>query len=222
MYTHLKKISLEKWKEALLSLLLAVFCFFFVYFFPSEDYLQYLTKNFFFLLLIPFFYVKLVLKKDFQDFGLNLKNKKDGFLWGGLMFVFLAIVFFLLIRYLDFEKNYAPPFFVFSSYTYFLFYELLLMNSVFSLQQVFFSGFLISALRETLGPWSILVQATVFLFPVLILREYFLFLLPQALIFLLGGCLAYKTRSFFYSYIFGFLFLIVLDAYIIFINNQIL
>lgn len=208
-----------QWKETLLSFLIAVFCLLLSYFFPAKDYLQTLTKSVFFLMVIPFLYIKLVLQKNISDFGINWKNKKAGLLWGGLLLPILAVLFFLIIRYTEFGKIYSPPNFAKTSFEYFLLYELVLVNMLFLLQEMFFKGFLLSALREKLGSWSILIQSAVFLFPLLIFSDYFLETLPMVILSVLGGFVAYKNRSFVFSYLSGITFLILLDAYIIFINK---
>jgi len=112
MFLNSEKQSISQWKETLLSFLVAVFCSSLVYFFPVDDFLQNLTKNIFFLLVIPFFYVKLVLQKDIRDFGINWDQKKTGALWGSLMFLFLAVLFFFIIRYTEFDQTHIPPAFV--------------------------------------------------------------------------------------------------------------
>lgn len=209
-----------QWKETLLSFLVAVFCASLVYFFPVDDFLQNLTKNIFFLLIIPWLYVKLVLQKDTHDFGINWDHKKTGVIWGILMLLFLAVLFFLIIRYTEFDQTHIPPAFVKTNFWYFLLYELVLVNLLFLLQEIFFKGFLLSALRERLGYWSIPIQSAVFLFPLLIYSSYFIQTLPMIALSLLGGLVAYKSRSFVYSYLSGLIFLILLDVYIIFINKQ--
>ncbi|MBU2028416.1 hypothetical protein KJ761_00815 [Patescibacteria group bacterium] len=219
MFLNIEKSALRQWKETLASFLLAVFCFFMVYYFPTDDYLQNLTKNIFFLIVIPWLYVKLVLQKNIRDFGINWENKKIGLLWGGAMFLLLAVLFSLIIRYTEFDKVYTPPFFIKTSFWYFLLYELVLVNLLFLAQEIFFKGFLLAVLREKLGYWSILIQSAVFLFPLLILNSYFFETLPMIVISFLGGLVAYKTRAFIFSYLPSVVFLIILDAYIIFITK---
>jgi len=73
-------------------------------------------------------------------------------------------------------------------------------------------------LRERLGVWSILIQSTVFLFPLLVYSSYFFETLPMVILSLFGGLAAYKSRSFFFSYLPGLIFLILLDACIIFLT----
>jgi len=160
-----------------------------------------------------------VLQKDARDFGINWDQKKIGALWGSLMFIFLAVLFFLIIRYTEFDKTYAPPAFIRTNFGYFLLYELVLVNLLFLAQEIFFKGFLLSSLREKLGSWSIIVQSVVFLFPLVFSRSYFFAVLPMITISLLGGFVAYKSRSFVFSYLSGLIFLILLDVYIIFINK---
>ena len=219
MFLNIEKKEFGRWKETLSSFLIAVFCFFMVYYFPADDFSQIFTRNIFFLLVIPFLYIKLVLQKNISDYGIGWGDKKAGLLCGGSLFLFFAVLFFLIIRYTEFDKTHIPPDFVKTSFGYFLLYELVLVNLLFLLQEIFFKGFLLSALREKLGYWSILIQSAVFLFPLLILSSYFVTALPMIALSLLGGLVAYKSRSFVYSYLSGLIFLTLLDAYIIFINQ---
>ncbi len=219
MFLNIEKQTFGQWKETLTSFLVAVFCFFMVYYFPADDYLQNITRNAFFLLVIPGLYVKLVLQKNIRDFGVNWENKKIGLWWGGIMFLFLVILFFLIIRYTGFEKIYTLPVFAQINFWYFLLYELVLVNLLFLAQEIFFKGFLLAALREKLGYWSIFIQSTVFLFPLFIYNSYFFETLPMVVISLLGGLTAYKSRTFFFSYLPSFVFLITLDTYIIFLTK---
>ena len=139
--------------------------------------------------------------------------------WGGAMLLFLLVLFFLIIRYTEFDKVYILPAFVKANFGYFLLYELVLVNLLFLAQEIFFKGFLLSALREKLGCWSILIQSTVFLFPLFIYSSYFFEMSPLIVISFIGGLVAYRTRTFLFSYLAGFIFLILLDAYVIFINQ---
>jgi membrane protease YdiL (CAAX protease family) len=219
MFLNIKKTTLGQWQETFLSFLVAIFCLSLVYFFPADDFLQNLTKHIFFLITIPWLYVKLVLQKDIRDFGINLDQKKTGLIWGGLLLLFLTVLFFFIIRYTEFEQVYSPPALIETSFGYFLIYELVLINLLFLSQEIFLKGFLLSALREKLGHWSILIQSTVFLFPLFIDSSYFMQLLPMIALSLTGGWVAYRSRTFIFSYLAGLIFLILLDAYIIFINK---
>jgi hypothetical protein len=219
MFLNIEKKHFDQWKETLVSFLIAVSCFFLAYIFPADDYLQNLTKNISFLIVLPFLYIRLILQKDIRDFGFNLNHKKTGMLWGAIMFFFLAVLFFFLIRYTGFAQAYELPIFIKINFGYFLLYEMVLINLLFLSQEIFFKGFLLSVLREKLGYWSILIQSIVFLFPLMILSSYFMGTLPMVAISLLGGFVAYKSRSFVFSYLSGLIFLIFLDAYIIFINK---
>jgi hypothetical protein len=219
MFLNIEKQNLDEWKEALLSFLVAVLCFFMVYLFPVDDFVQTLTKNIFFLIVIPCLYVKLVLQKDIRDFGINLDQKRTGLVWGTLLLFFLTVLFFLIIRYTKFEQVYSPPALVKTSFGYFLIYELVFINLLFLSQEIFFKGFLLSALREKIGYWSILIQPIIFLFPLFIDSSYFMQVLPMGVLSLTGGWVAYKSRTFIFSYLAGLIFLILLDAYIIFITK---
>lgn len=220
MFLDIKKQLLDQWKETLTSFLVAIFCYFMVFYFPADDYLQNITRNIFFLIVIPWLYVKWVLQKNIRDFGINWKKPQTGLLWSGSLFLFLAVLFFLIIHYTEFDKAYILPLFAKVSFGYFLLYELVMINLLFLAQEIFFKGFLLSVLREKLGYWSVLIQSVVFLFPLLVYSSYFVPVLPMIFLSFLGGLVAYKTRSFVFSYLSGIIFLIILDTYIIFLNQK--
>ncbi|PJA89355.1 MAG: hypothetical protein CO138_00930, partial [Candidatus Moranbacteria bacterium CG_4_9_14_3_um_filter_33_15] len=74
----------ENWKFFVTTVFFIVACLLLSFFFPSKSEIQNLIGNLFFLVIAPILYIKFVLKEKINQFGLNLKNKKEGFLWGSL------------------------------------------------------------------------------------------------------------------------------------------
>ncbi len=188
-------------------------------FFPATNFFQNLTKEFFFLLLVPFLFVKYFLRKNITEFGFNLKNKKIGFLWSLLALFFSFLFIYLLSNFTSFGKNYHLPKSVSENFYFFLFYELILVNFLFFFQEYFFKGFLLSILREKTDYLSVPIQAIIYLIPLWIFTNSIWQTIPLTILSLVGGIVAYRTKSFFYSYLFGIVFLLMTDAYIIFLNK---
>lgn len=213
-----KKLQfISAWKTELVSSAIVVLCLALVYLFPTSGALQNITKNLFFLILLPGLYIKFILKKDLSDYGFNLQNKKIGLWWalGMLAASFLAIL--LLLRFYHFENNYLIPAYIANNFWIFIFYELVLVNLLLFINEFFFKGFLLFTFSEKLGIWTILIQFLVYVLFLLSAGSLNWQLTPMILISLLGGIVTYKSRSFLYSYAASLLFLLFLDAYVIYI-----
>jgi uncharacterized protein len=187
--------------------------------FPASSFFQNLTKSLFFLIFIPYLYIKYILKENFSDFGFNFRNKKSGFIWAGLALVFSLLLIYLLANYTGFKKNYTLPVNISRSFYLFILYELVMVNILLFIQEYFFKGFMISIFRKKLGYLSVLIQAIIYLIPLWIFSASPWQTFPMIILSLAGGAVAYKSRSFIYSYFFGITFLIITDAYIIYLQK---
>ena len=213
----LKSILIDR--ELLITVFVIFLCLFFGIAFPTENSAQLLTKSLFFLVIFPAIYIKLILKKNLSDFGLNLKNKQIGIIWGGGSFLFSLLIFYLLINYSGFGSGYKLPDQIISSFWWFIFYELVIVNFIIFISEFFFRGFLISFFRKKFEHWSIIIQAGIFLFILIAIEPFSWQILPLLLISITGGILTYKTKSFLYSYFVNFFAIIILDAYIIYLSK---
>jgi len=193
---------------------------FLAYLFPVQNTFQGFSRIIFFMLLLPILYIKLILKKDLFSFGLNLHNQKAGFLWSAGMLLALGILAGLLFHFFSFEKYVSLPNYVLHNFWLFVFYELVLINILFFITEFFFHGFLLSSLQQKLGVWSILLQFLILFIFASALETPSLKSLPSLAISLIGGFVSYKTKSFIYAYLGGFLFIFFFDAYIIHILNK--
>jgi membrane protease YdiL (CAAX protease family) len=155
------------WKdtELLVSSLVIFACLFLAIVFPVDNnsLAQLLTKNVFFLVVIPALYIKLILKKNLADFGLNIKNKKTGVIWGIFFLVFLSLLYYALFNYTSLPKKYTLPQNVANSFPFFLLYELVLMNILIFSYEFFFRGFVQFLFFEKIGYWTILFQSAIFI-----------------------------------------------------------
>lgn len=219
MKINIKNISENK--EIVISLIVIIACFVLSLSFPAENSFQKITRGVFFLFVIPFFYIKLILKKNIAEFGLKIGNKKEGLLWGAIMLAASAILGFLAINLAGFDQNYNLPL---SSANFWLFLVnmLIFTNIVFFLQEFFFRGFLLFYLFPLLGFQSIFFQFGIYLGVILLagtltgnLSSEIYNLFPFIILSLTGAVTAYKSRSIIYSWAGGLLFLIFFNAYII-------
>lgn len=205
----------KNYVEEIISLAIFAICAVLAIFFPAEGSMQQFSNVFFFLFLLPFLYIRFILKKDLSQFGFNLRNNRTGFLWALAMFLVSFLLVFILMKFFDFRENYQLPAYLGSNFWAFLFYELVLVNFIFFLQEFFFKGFLLSIIANRFGLLSFLIQALIF--TLFISIPAFDWMNAKYIILAFtGGIVAYKSRSFLYAYFMGLPFLILLDAYIIY------
>jgi hypothetical protein len=206
-------------QKMLIDFSVAAVCLLLFSIFPANDFSQKLTKSFFFFLFIPYLYIKYLLKKNLSDFGFNFQNKKNGFILGVLALAVSFLLIYLLTTFTDFKKNYVLPTSISHNFYIFIFYELILVNVLFFLQEYFFKGFLIAIFQKKLGFLSVPIQAIIYLIPLWIFSGSFWQIIPWIILSFAGGIIAYRNKTFVYSYFFGIVFLILTDAYIIYLQK---
>ncbi|MFA7208668.1 MAG: hypothetical protein WC120_00125 [Parcubacteria group bacterium] len=215
MDTKQKSNLLSLWGTELISSAIVLLCLFLAVYFPAQGLLQSLSRAFFILFLLPALYIKFILKQNLSDFGFNLRNPKVGFSWATGMLIVSFLIIFILIRFSDFENNYLIPAYLAKNFGLFLFYELIVINFILFLYEFFFKGFLLFSLTKNLGFLAIFIQALVFILFMTIIGIMDWEMAPTAILAFTGGIVAYKSRSFIYSYLMGLIFTLFLDAYII-------
>jgi len=204
--------------ELILAMLFAVACVLLFLAFPlsgaSQDRtIQGLTTLIVFLFIAPISYVKFILKKPLTTLGFSWKNKQAGFFWGGLMLI-VSLGIAIAIAKTPLARIFALPAGIASSFGLFLLYEVVLANLVLFVLEFFFHGFIFSALQTTFKGWAILIAGVLFIGFLAVTGN-----LRWAVIALLGGVVAYKSRSFVFAYIMSFAFMIFFDTYLIFISK---
>ncbi len=152
-----------------------------------------------------------------QDFGLNLQNPKVGFFWAvGMLLVSVSIIF-ILIQFFGFENNYLIPAYLAENFRLFLLYELVMLNFILLIYEFFFKGFILFSLSRKFSWLAVPIQALIFILFLFFTSTIDWKLAPAIILSVTGGIVAYKSRSFIYSYLMSLLFMIFLDAYIIYI-----
>lgn len=212
-----KSQLLPNWQTEIISSVMVLMCLFLVSLFPAQDDLQYFSLYFFALFLLPVLYIKFILKKNLVDFGFNLRNKTMGFSWALGMLIVSFLIIFALMHLFDFEQKYPLPQYLSKSFWLFLFYELVLVNFIYFINEFFFRGFFLALFAKKLGLSSFIIQALVFIVFLLQSESVDWSLAPLIILSFTGGLVAYKSDSFIYSYLMSLVFILFLDAYIIYL-----
>ena len=196
------------------TLCVIIFCVILASFFPTSNAIENISRSILFLVILPVLYIKIILKENLSAYGWNLGKKNLGTILSSIFLVASLAFFYLLLHSTPFSSHYSVNPLISRSFLIFLFYELVLFNIIFFSQTFFFQGFLLFFLSST-GAWSIFIQAAAYTLLILISGQLSWQIFPFIYLSLIGGLLSYKTRSFAYSYIFGLLFIIILDSYVI-------
>ncbi len=209
----------SEWKELITSSSVALICLILFLNFPVKGAFQEICKELFFFFVIPVFYIKIVLRKNLKDFGFRLPQKRNDLIWGIAIFCILAIAGVCLSKIPGFNKNYTIPYGFSENFWFFLLYELVFFNLLFLLQEIFFKGFVLFSFSEKFKSWSILITMTVYCVVLLIEKDFGWQMAPLILFSLGGSIIAYKSKSLWFSYLIGMIFVISLDSFLIYISK---
>jgi len=212
-----KKFNILAWKENLVTLAVILICLGLFLVFPTAGGFQKITSALFFLFIVPVLYIKLILKKDLRSFGFSFGNYRAGIFWGLLALAISLLSAYGLIKFTNFTQASVLPPAVIQNFWMFVFYELVLVNIVFFLQEFFFKGFVLFSFTEKLGPWSILISFVLFSALSLLEESFSAAIAPSIIFSLTSGVVAYKGRSFLYSYAAGMIFSLILSSYLIYL-----
>lgn len=206
------------WKETLISCTVAAACLVLFFLFPSEGLFETTAKSLFFLLVIPLLYITIVLKRPVREFGVTLHNASRGFFWSVFMLVLSLLAFFALFQFTPLKTVYSVPQNITDSFWIFLLYELVLMNMLFFFQEFFWKGFLLFTWREKLRFSSVFLSSGIYLVLFLLTKrpDWHLIILSFT-----GSVTAYKSQSFLYAWFMGILFLVLVDAYLIYLSHNV-
>ena len=207
------------WKEILVNSLVILTCLILFLKLPTANSFQETCKELFFLVIIPLSYIKLVLKKNFKEFGFSLSFKKSDFFWAGGVFLAYLIIFFCLINFTDFKANYHISKSIQNNFEAFLFFELIIFNLLFLFQEIFFKGFVLFSLSPKFRSWSILITALIYCAIIFAGKSSIWQTAPLILFSFMGSWLAYKNNSIWLAYATSLLSLILLDSFLIFISK---
>lgn len=205
-----------KHTELVITSLIIFLCLVLSFFFPIKNSVESITASIFFLIIFPALYIKIILKKNLIDYGLNLKNQKNGLIWGILMLFSTLLIFYLFFNYTAFGKEYSLSSFITGSFWKFLIYELIFVNFTCFIQEYFFRGFVFFSFFKKFSHWTILLQSALYIIILLFLGTFSWQLFPAIVISLTSGIIVLKSRSFIYSYAVALISIIILDSYLIY------
>ncbi len=184
--------------------------------FPVTDSFQQVFIMLVFFVIFPLSFNKLFLKNKLSFYGLQIGDWKKGLIWSFYSLIIVFFVFFILIYFFGFLRNYSIPIFITKSFLNFIMYEFLLSALFVLIYEFYFRGFILFIFKTKLEFWAILVQALIFLILVLVIGYSSLFLFLPYLIFTpFAGFIALKSRSILYSGISQFLIILILDTLIV-------
>jgi len=200
-----------------MSALTILTCLILLNIFPAAGFMQEITLGMVFLLILPVLYIRLILKKPLNEFGFSLRNRKTGFLWGGIMLLASLIIAFLLITFTKLKTTYIFPDYIINNFWLFLAYELIFANLFLFLNEAFFKGFVLFSFAKKFNYWSIAFSFIVYSIIITATGNFNWQMAPMLILAITGSIVSYKNRSFIYSYLMGLIFLIFFDAYLIYI-----
>lgn len=181
-------------------------------FFPTADIFQQIILSATFLFLVPFLYIKIVLKEDLGNFGLRILPWKDGWWLMPICFLIAGGFFYLVFEYTDFQENYfLGDYTVTKNFGYLFLYEFLAVNMFIILYEFFFRGFVMFYLEKKIGVYAIFGQFLFFVLFMDILERGNLNYIFYFFTALMGGLIAYRSRSLVYSYFFSIIVLVTAD-----------
>lgn len=212
--------KIENRKEIVITSVFIVACLVLSTVFPSRNSVENILKSVFFLVLVPVFYIKTILRRRINEFGLNLRNAKKGLLWGGMMLAVSLLAGYFLSNTSAFRSNYHMSSLVIESFGYFLISVLFFSGLALFVQEYFFRGFILSFYRKDFSVWATIIQLGAYLLAASILEissgGNLWQITPFMILAATGTITAYKSRSMLYSWASGMIFLFMFNAYLIY------
>jgi len=210
-----KKNTLSQIRESVVTCLAIIICLFLLKMFPTKDLFEQISVLMSFFVIIPALYIKLILKKEFADFGIQEGNWKKGLIFAGVSLIFSFLIIYLMFHYTNFSKNYTLPVKFSVKFIYFALYELLLVSSYLIFYELFFRGFVMFSFIEKIDYLAPLIQFLLFLvfsyFVGYIIWDNTLYILTA----FFSGWIAWESRSLIYSFAYSLIFIIITDAIVI-------
>lgn len=194
------------------TILLIGACLVSFYFFPTNGLAEKITALLVFFLVVPFLYLRILLKKDLKNYGWQIGDWKQGLILAGISLLISLGLFALLFYKTNFTDFHLLPTVFKNNFFYFLFYEFIVVNFYLLIYELFFRSFLMFSFSEKLGLFSIGLQFLVFLGFVFVSAgltwEYALFIISA----FFSGIITYRSKSLLYSWLFSFLFIFLCDV----------
>ena len=204
-------------KEDLVTCGVVLICLVLYIIFPVNNIFQRIVSVITFLFVIPFLYIKIVLKKDMKSLGIQKGEWKAGVFWSIMAIIVSFLVEYILFKYLKFEFKYPFPPYLANNFPAFLAYEIIMVGMFTALYEFFFRGFLMLNFFNKFGIWSVLLQSLVFLILFLLAGKWAL--LPYIIFVFWSGIITYLSRSIVYSFASSVIFIIIFDSFFIYFTK---
>jgi membrane protease YdiL (CAAX protease family) len=201
-------------KETLITIFFILSSLFLYVLFPAEELFQKGVIIIVFFVLLPILFIKFVLKRNNNFYGLEIGDWKKGVLWSAYAIFIMFIVLLFLIKYFNFFSYYTIPFSTIIDFNKFILYEFLIVLFFIAIYEFYFRGFIMFLLISRFKYWAIVIQFLIFSLLILSTRDVlviYLFL-PYLIFSPLAGIIAQKSRSIIYSALTQFLIIICLDV----------
>jgi membrane protease YdiL (CAAX protease family) len=204
--------ELSKNKKLVVTMGIVVVSLFLYGIYPSENTFQQIIKSIFFLFVIPFLYVKIILKEPLKSYGLEIDGWQKHLPILFILLVASLALFYVISNYTYILEGYRPPASIYVSFVSFLGYEIFLTGFFAILYEFLFRGLLMFSLERIIKKWSFIIQAAVFaiVFLYVFAPGWSLILFTIAAPF--SGYIAYRSRSIILSFIYTLFFIILADA----------
>jgi membrane protease YdiL (CAAX protease family) len=199
-------------KEDIITAGIIFLCLFLYVIFPTDGVFQQIISSATFLLVIPLLYVKIILKKDLSDFGIQRGEWKTGIFWSLLSLVTAFLILYVLYYYFDFFGKYDVPKSIRDNFLLFLGYQIFLTGFFTALYEFFFRGFVMFSFSEKFGYWAIILQSAIFFLLIWLSSSMSWSMAPYLIFAVLGGVVAFFSHSIIYSFISTSLFIIIIDS----------
>ena len=198
--------------ETVVTLTVVLACMLLFSFFPVKNSFQEVVLSLVFLFLVPYLYIRVILKKKLADFGFQIKKWRGGFLIMPACFLIMGIFFYVVFKYTEFNKTYfLGEYEMVNSFWYLFIYEFLIINLFVFLYEAFFRGFLMFYFKDRFDIFSVFIQFLLFLVFLDLLERLSMDYIFYMMAALLSGLIAYKSKSLVYSYLFSIIVLIAGD-----------
>jgi len=207
--------KIKNYKKTLFISVFTLICILLHFVFPTNNFAQKITSVFIFLFILPLSFGKIIEKKQPKHFGLTIGDWKKGLLFSIISLAISFLILFFLFKFNAFQENYSITKLYGQNFMLFVFYEFLIIGSLYFCFSFFFNGFILLSLRENIGLISPLVSFIIFLIFMFFdgsLTWLFSFMFLNIF---LGGFIALKSNSLLYPVISGIIFQLIADSLVI-------
>ncbi len=169
-------------------------------------------------LVIPILYCKIILERPLSVLGFQRGNAWAG-IGGGIIALGAALgALFVLWNFTPLLEGYRLPVIVEEQFLFFVLYELFFNAFFLFLFEVFFRGMVLLLWLRELRIWGVFVQAGLFGGILFLSNSIDAQSLPLLLFAPFAGLIAYQSRSLWYSFGFGWFFLLLVDTLVLILH----